>query len=59
MVFHCLQELHCPCHLEYWVPQFWQKKEVLILAIYKIAIIGVGGNASSKRESKLAIIYFR
>jgi hypothetical protein len=25
--------LHCPCHLAYWVPQFWQKKEVLTLDI--------------------------
>ena len=35
-VFHSLQELHCPCHFECWVPQIWQKKVVLtLLIIYK------------------------
>src|SRR5690606_15039751 len=33
MVFHSLQELHWPCHLAYWAPQFWQKKVVFVLAI--------------------------
>ena len=34
MVFHSLQALHCPCHLAYGVPQFWQKKVVFIFDIY-------------------------
>src|SRR5690606_8208799 len=33
MVFHCLQELHCPCHLAYCETQFWQKKLVFVLAM--------------------------
>jgi len=35
MVFHALHEVHCPVHLGYWVPQFWQKKAVLVLAIQR------------------------
>jgi hypothetical protein len=31
IVFHSLHELHWPCHLEYWAPQFWQKKVVFVL----------------------------
>ena len=37
MVFHSLQALHCPCHLAYGVPQFWQKKVVLGLLMVFIA----------------------
>ena len=34
MVFHSLQALHWPCHLEYCVPQLWQKNEVFIFDIF-------------------------
>src|SRR6187399_2800866 len=33
MVFHSLQELHCPCHLEYCAPQLLQKKVVFTFDI--------------------------
>jgi hypothetical protein len=33
MVFQPLQAEHCPIHFAYWVPQFWQKKAVFVLAM--------------------------
>ena len=55
MVFHSLQELHCPCHFEYCAPQFWQKKEVFTLdIIFLCCAFHNLGNALNK----LAIYYF-
>jgi hypothetical protein len=32
-VFHSRHPEHWPTHLAYWVPQFWQKKAVFVLAM--------------------------
>jgi len=39
MVFHSLQDVHWPCHLENCVPQFWQKNVVFTFAINTQSLI--------------------